>query len=426
MAMLTLRYGSPEAVQMTDRIYQMLSEVAYDESVELAKERGPFPKFDWEKEKDCKFIKQLPAALQAKMAKHGRRNISILTNAPTGSMSICAQTSSGIEPVFRNAYTRRKKINHSVTTDFKVDYVDGMGDRWQEFTVLHHNVKRYFDVVAKTSEETAKAVDQLPDYFVSSDQISWRERIHMQAAVQRHVDHSISSTLNLPEGTPVETVSDLYTYAWKQGLKGVTIYVDGSRSGVLVTKKKEEDTNQIIYREAPKRPLELPCEIHRVRVHDEHWTLLVGLLGGRPYEVFGGLSEYVDIPSKYTQGVLIKNPRKSMNARYDLRFGESGSEIAIKNIVKIFSNPNHGILTRTISMGLRHGVPIQYLVEQLQRDDEVSDMFSFSKVVARTLKKHIPEGLKKAGKPCPSCAAETLVYQEGCISCQSCSYSKCG
>jgi len=301
-----------------------------------------------------------------------------------------------------------------------------MGDRWQEFTVLHHNVKRYFDVVAKTSEETAKAVDQLPDYFVSSDQISWRERIHMQAAVQRHVDHSISSTLNLPEGTPVETVSDLYTYAWKQGLKGVTIYVDGSRSGVLVTKKKEEDTNQIIYREAPKRPLELPCEIHRVRVHDEHWTLLVGLLGGRPYEVFGGLSEYVDIPSKYTQGVLIKNPRKSMNARYDLRFGESGSEIAIKNIVKIFSNPNHGILTRTISMGLRHGVPIQYLVEQLQRDDEVSDMFSFSKVVARTLKKHIPEGLKKAGKPCPSCAAETLVYQEGCISCQSCSYSKCG
>jgi ribonucleoside-diphosphate reductase alpha chain len=422
MAMLKLRYGSPEAVEMTDKIYAAMAASAYDESVELAKERGAFPVFDWEKEKDNIYIKRLPAEVQAKMAIHGRRNISILTNAPTGSMSICAQASSGIEPVFRNSYVRRKKINHNATENVRVDYTDQLGDKWQEFTVLHHNASRYI-------EKFGGSVDTLPDYFITSDQIPWRERIDMQAAVQRHIDHSISSTINLPAGTTTDTVAGLYFYAWKQGLKGVTIYVDGSRSGVLVTKK--DDPNKINYREAPKRPIELPCEIHRAFIRGtdgepQSWTLLVGLLDGKPYEVFGGLSEFVDIPEKYTSGVLIKNPRKSTNARYDLRFGEEGSQVTIKNIAKVFENPLYGSVTRLISMSLRHGVPIQYVVEQLLKDDEESGMFSFSKVVARTIKKHIPDGLKQKGKTCSSCTAETLVYQEGCATCTSCGFAKCG
>lgn len=418
MACLRLAYGSDAAVAMTDRIYETMAVSAYTESVELAKERGAFPVFDWEKEKDNEFILQLPEALRAEMAKYGRRNISILTNAPTGSMSICAQVSSGIEPVFRNSYTRRKKINHNAANGVAVDYTDEMGDKWQEFTVLHHNVQRYLSTHPVT-------LGQLPDYFVTSDQIHWKQRIDMQAAVQRHIDHSISSTINLPAGTSTELVSDLYTYAWKKGLKGVTIYVDGSRSGVLVTKKEDPKASTPHY-EAAKRPAELPCEIHRANVQGEKWTLLVGMLDGHPYEVFGGLSSYVDIPDKYKSGTIVKNPRKSMNARYDLRFGEEGSEVVLKNIVKVFENPLHSSLTRFISMSLRHGVPMQYVVEQLQKEDESSGMFSFSKVVARTLKKHIPEGVKQKGKECPQCSASTLVYQEGCITCTSCGYAKCG
>ena len=434
MAALRLRYGSDAAVEMTSRIYEALKVNAYRESVELAKERGAFAVFDWKKEKDNIFIQSLPADLLEDMAVHGRRNISLLTNAPTGSMSICAQSSSGIEPVFRNSYIRRKKINHNAT-ETKADYVDSMGDRWQEFTVLHHNLQRYLDVVAekeggewaKDPKVTADLAGWLPDYFVASDQIPWEQRINMQAAVQQHIDHSISSTINLPAGTTTDTVAGLYLYAWKKGLKGVTIYVDGSRDGVLVTKKeKESDAPRITYHGAPRRPLELPCEIHRANVQGDKWTLVVGLLEGHPYEVFGGLSEYVDIPEKYKTGTLIKNPRKSMAARYDLKFGEPGSEITIKNIVKVFENPLQGSLTRFISMSLRHGVPIQYVVEQLQKDDENSSMFSFGRVVARTLKKHIPEGAKQAGKPCPSCSAETLIYQEGCVTCTSCGFAKCG
>lgn len=417
LAMLCLKYGSDEAVSAVDQIYGVLSVAAYAESVELAKERGAFPVFDWEKEKGNTFISSLPSELKTEMAKYGRRNISILTNAPTGSMSICAQTSSGIEPVYLNYYTRKKKVNHNASADVKVDEVDAMGDKWQHFPVYHHAVKKYLD-------DRSLTIKDLPDYFVDSTQIPGKQRIDMQAAIQRHIDHSISSTINLPAGTSSDVVAELYLYAWQKGLKGVTVYVDGSRNGVLVSTK---DQNKIDYRGAPKRPLELPCEIHRVQVHGEQWTLLVGLLEGSPYEVFGGLAELVDIPAKYDHGTIVKNPRKSINARYDLKFGEDGSEVTIKNLVKVFSNPLHSSLTRFISMSLRHGVPIQYVVEQLQKDDESSDMFSFSRVVSRTLKKHIPDG-KKVGKACPNteCGAPTLVYQEGCVTCTSCGFSKCG
>lgn len=430
LAALRLPYGSDEAVAMTEAIFRCLKEEAYGESACLAIERGAFPVFEWGKEKNNIFIQGLPPALQEKMSKTGRRNISILTNAPTGSMAILAQSSSGIEPVFRNVYIRKKKVNHDTLSDARIDEIDALGDAWQHFPVFHHAVKAYLD-------ERDLTKDEIPEFFRDSTQIPWKERIDMQAAAQRHIDHSISSTINLPAGTPVQTVADLYFYAWKQGLKGVTVYVDGSRSGVLVTQDdKSKKTAQIGNHTAPKRPRELPCEIHRVEVRrvphsdetdhgPEGWILLVGLLDGKPYEVFGGAAEVVDIPDRYTTGTLVKRSgKKNLNAGYDLRFGEG---VTVKNIVKVFDNPLYGSLTRFISMSLRHGVPVQFIVEQLQKDDSSPDLFGFARVMARTLKKHIPDGKAiNADKLCPSCSSPGLVYQEGCATCLSCGYSKCG
>lgn len=420
MARLGLVYGSDSAVSMVDRIYEAMKVSAYSESVELAKERGPFPVFDWDLEKDNEFIKSLPEELRAEMAVHGRRNISILTQAPTGSTSIEAQVSSGCEPIFRLSYIRRKKINHNDTVTV-ADFVDDMGDKWQEFEVVHHAVADYWDVNGKCE------VADLPEYFITSDKISWLGRVKMQAAMQRHIDHSISSTINLPAGTEPDLVGNIYIEAWKHGLKGVTVYVDGSRSGVLVTKDetKKDPTNEIVYQSAPKRPLELACEIHHRVIKGEKWTILIGLLEDKPYEVFAGPAEFIDIPEKFKGGTLIKNPRKSVNARYDLRYGENGSQTTVKNIVKWFEDiGDYGTLSRFVSMSLRHGVPVQYVVEQLQKDEN-DGMWSFNRVMARVLKKHILDGTTR-DKSCPQCETDGLVYIEGCLSCKNCGYAKCG
>jgi ribonucleoside-diphosphate reductase alpha chain len=354
------------------------------------------------------------------MAVHGRRNISILTQAPTGSTSIEAQVSSGCEPIFRLSYIRRKKINHNDTVTV-ADFVDDMGDKWQEFEVVHHAVADYWDVNGKCE------VADLPEYFITSDKISWLGRVKMQAAMQRHIDHSISSTINLPAGTEPDLVGNIYIEAWKHGLKGVTVYVDGSRSGVLVTKDetKKDPTNEIVYQSAPKRPLELACEIHHRVIKGEKWTILIGLLEDKPYEVFAGPAEFIDIPEKFKGGTLIKNPRKSVNARYDLRYGENGSQTTVKNIVKWFEDiGDYGTLSRFVSMSLRHGVPVQYVVEQLQKDEN-DGMWSFNRVMARVLKKHILDGTTR-DKSCPQCETDGLVYIEGCLSCKNCGYAKCG
>jgi len=415
---LGLTYASPESIEMADRIYGTLKECAYAESVRLAQERGPFAVWSWEKERDNPYIQRLPEHVLTDMRQHGRRNISLLTNAPTGTSSICAQTSSGIEPIFKIKYTRKFKL---VGMDIqRVDYVDEMGDKWQEFDVLHHSVKQYMDLHGDCE------VEELPDYFVDAEQIDWVGRVDMQATIQQHIDHSISSTINLPADTDPEVVDTLYRRAWKRGLKGVTVYVDGSRDGVLVSRKKPkvQDGTRIVYMDAPKRPLELHCEIHRATVKGEGWIILVGLLRGKPYEVFGGKAEYVDIPDKYKTGTLIKNPRKTVNARYDLKFGEEGAETTLKNVIKWFENQHHAMLTRFVSMSLRHGVPTQYVVEQLQKNMN-DDLWSFSKVLARVLKKHIPDGTVR-DKICPECKTSGLVYQEGCLACKNCGHSKCG
>jgi len=415
LACLNLAYDSDESLAVIDKIYKTLKTSSYEESVELAIERGAFPAFSWETEKDNAFIKSLPKALRERIEKHGRRNISILTNAPTGSVSIMSQTSSGLEPVFRNSYVRRRKLDHSEKTD--ADFIDDLGDRWKEFKVYHHNVRQYLD-----SHEGA----DLPNFFTESHEIDWMRRIEIQAAIQRHIDHSISSTINLPKGTPSEVVGELYFDAWRKGLKGVTVYVDGSRTGVLLSEDSSEKSQEPFpQNNSPKRPIELECEIHRPTIQGEEWTILVGLMDGKPYEIMGGLSTFVEIPKKYTHGTILKHPRKSTNSIYDLKFGENGGEVIIKNVVKVFDNPNHSVFTRMISLALRHGSGVQYVVEQLNKDRD-SDMFSFSKVTARVLKKYIQDGSKASDKKCTECGSEDLIYVEGCVTCTSCGYAKCG
>tara|TARA_R100001082_G_scaffold26184_1_gene12994 strand:- start:3510 stop:5942 length:2433 start_codon:yes stop_codon:yes gene_type:complete len=418
IACLGLKYDSKKAITVIEQIYETLRNAAYMESARLAEERGAFEVFDWEKEKDNEYIKSLPKNIQMLISQVGRRNISILTNAPTGSVSILSQTSSGLEPVFRNKYTRRRKIDRS--DEESADFVDALGDRWQEFEVFHHNVKEWLDLQKNPNRA-------IPSFFVESDQIDWTKRIDIQAAIQKSIDHSISSTINLPKDTDPSVVADLYFRGWKRGLKGVTVYVDGSRTGVLVTKDEEvEVVDGFPQNRAPKRLKELACDIHQTTIKGEKWTILVGLLNDRPYEVMGGLSTFVEIPKKYTNGTLIKHPRKTMNSKYDLKFGENGDEIVIKDLVKVFDNPNNSAFTRLISLSLRHGAPIQYVVEQMQKDRD-SDMFSFARCVARVLKYYIKDGTQASDKACPSCNSESgLIYVEGCLTCKDCGYAKCG
>lgn len=411
LSRLQVRYGSPESLVIVDKIYEALKINAYDESVNLAIERGAFEVFDWQKEKDNEFIQGLPVWLQTRISKHGRRNISILTNAPTGSISILARSSSGIEPVFRLAFLRRKKINPS-DPNVRVDFVDETGISWQHFEVVHPEVDLYRQVNGQV------AVDDLPEYFVTSDQIDWRDRIALQAVIQRHIDHSISSTINLPRGTTPDLVSELYIEAWKAGLKGVTIYVEGSKSGVLVS--KEEQTKEVRTEDAPKRPDELPCTVHHEGVKGEEWVILVGTLNNVPYEVFAAPRSVLDIPQDITHGIVHKHTNKTVPSRYV--FKSNGTTINLGKALKEVLD--YGTLSRMVSMSLRHGVPIHFVVDQLQKDPN-TDLWSFNRVLARTLKTWIPDGTKR-DKQCPECQAPSLVYQEGCLTCTSCGYAKCG
>jgi len=416
IACLNLAYDSPEALVIIEKIYRTLRDAAYEESVYLAQERGAFPAFDWSIEEGNEFIQRLPEELKKLIAQHGRRNISILTNAPTGSVSIMSQTSSGLEPVFRNSYIRRRKLSHD-EQHLDADHIDELGDRWLEYKVLHHNAQAWID------SHPFKDPGELPPFFVESDNINWQQRVAVQSVIQQSIDHSISSTINLPRGTDPALVGELYMEGWRQGLKGITVYVEGSRAGVLVSdapKDKEFPQNT-----APKRPRELPCNIHHTTIQGEKWVVMVGLMDDRPYEVMGGLAQYIEIPRDKVQGSLIKHPRKTMNSIYDLHIGTNGDTVIVKDLVKVFDNPNQSGFTRMISLGLRHGANIQYVVEQLQKDRD-SDMFSFAKCIARILKNYIPDGQTATEKTCGECGTEGLIYVEGCITCKNCGFAKCG
>lgn len=420
LACLRLRYDSDDAIKVIDKIYSTLKVEAYRESCNLAVERGAFPHFDWEIEKDNAFIKSLPEEIREMIKKNGRRNISILTNAPTGSVSIMSQTSSGLEPVFRNFYTRRRKISHN-DTETKVDFVDDIGDKWQEYKVFHHNVQEWREL---NDFHTGETTEEIPDFFVESDQIDWLRRVEIQETIQRHIDHAISSTINLPAGTKPEVVGELYKEGWKRGLKGITVYVDGSRTGVLVTETEKQEEG-FVQRDAAARPDLVECEIHRTTIKGEKWVVLVGLVEGKPYELFAGLSSKITLPNKYTSGTIVKHPRKTTRSIYDLALGDGNDPLVISDIINIFDNPNNAIFTRMISLSLRHGANVKFIVEQMQKDQD-TDFTSFNKVLSRVLKKYITDGEKASDKQCPSCDADGLIYQDGCVTCTQCGYAKCG
>tara|TARA_Y100000310_G_scaffold20609_1_gene19988 strand:+ start:3199 stop:5679 length:2481 start_codon:yes stop_codon:yes gene_type:complete len=428
VAALSLEYGSNESIKTVEKIYKTLCINAYKSSCYLAEERGAFPVHDHSLEENHSFLNRVwneCPEIRELCKRSGRRNIALTTTAPAGSVSTLTQTTSGIEPAYLLKYTRRKKINQ-YDDDTEPDFIDDVGDKWKEYTVYHHGFKKWMDQLSQEKIENLDyetLVDMSPYKNSTSNEINWVSKIQMQAAAQRWICHAISNTTNIPSDTDVETVKDIYMEGWRSGCKGVTVYRDGCRSGVLVPKS---NVTKFKIHKAPGRPKELPCHVHHASIKGEAWTILVGLMDDRPYEVLGGLQKYIEIPKKYDEGIIVKHPRKTRNSIYDLKVGKNGDEFLIKDIVSVFDNPNHAGYTRTISLALRHGAPINYVVEQLQKDREM-DMFSFSKVLARVLKNYIQDGTRPGKTECENCGAEnTLKYQEGCVMCTSCGSSKCG
>lgn len=428
LAMLGITYGSDKSIEVTDKIYMNLASAAYLSSINLASERGSFPLYDPEIRDE--FTEHLFEAdseyshlLKAQHGKHGRRNIACLTTAPAGSVSILTQTTSGCEPAYMLGYKRRRKVTH----DEEFDFVDDLGDKWKEFMVYHHNYKKWMETVSVGEGETMseeKLVSMSPYCGATANEVDWVASVRLQAAAQKWVDHAISKTCNLPNSATRELVSDVYMEAWKSGCKGFTVYRDGSRSGVLVSNDTTEDTDVFPDNSAPVRPDELPCEIHHSTIKGEKWTIFVGLLDGKPYEVFGGKADKIELPRKYSEGRVRKHPRKTKNSIYDLTIGDD-EPLVIKNVVEQFDNPNYGTHTRLVSLALRHGASVEYVVSQLQKD-KYSDMFGFSRVLARVLKKYVPDGTTPTGeKVCSSCETESLIYQDGCVQCANCGWSKC-
>lgn len=431
LAALNVRYGSDRSISMTSDIYKALAVASHSSSLVMASERGSFPAFDFSKEMHHAYLNKVMAACGPDFVdmwkKTGRRNIALTTTAPVGSVSCLTRTTSGIEPAFLLSYKRRRKITQGDLTA-RVDFVDPMGDKWQEYTVYHHWFKKWMDITGKTDPQES------PYWGGTANDIDWEKSVDIQAAAQQWVDHSISKTCNLPNSATKETVNAVYLKAWKTGCKGFTVYRDGCRTGVLVSndepkkeiKKVEDD------RLTPKRPKSLQCDIHRANVRNgdksESWLVLVGLNDGKPYEVFCGIPENIEIPKKFKSGMLIKNGKREGVTTYNLSVptgsGADDENIVFKDVVNLFDNPTQGAFTRTISLALRHEVPLQYVVEQLQKDKN-SDMFSYARVIARVLKGYIKDGTKSSENGCPECNSPELHYQEGCLHCPSCGWSRC-
>lgn len=423
LAMMNLTYGSARSVKWTGKIYKALAVGAHTSSCILAEERGTFPIFDFNLEKDHTYLRRIMKAcgpeVEEMWRSTGRRNIALTTTAPVGSGSTMTQTTSGIESSFLLKYKRRRKLVPG--DNRKPDFVDEMGDKWQEYTVYHHNFKKWMDV---TGEEN---VEDSPYWKATSNDVDWLRSVEIQAAAQKWIDHSLSKTCNLPSDATKELVSDAYLAAWKSGCKGFTVYRDGCRAGVLVSaeeKKQKEEKSAI------KRPKSLPCDIRRLNVKGtegltESWLVLVGMRDGKPYEVFCGMAEQIEVPKKTKSGILIKNGKKAGVVTYNLEvpIGED-DEIIFRDVVNLFANPTQGAFTRTLSLALRHEIPIQFIVEQIQKEKS-DDMFSFSKCLARVLKTYIPDGTKTAIKSCDHCGSSALAYLEGCVTCKSCGSSKC-
>jgi ribonucleoside-diphosphate reductase alpha chain len=420
LAGLGIKYGSDASTELVEEIYKALAVNAYRSSCIMAKERGAFPIHDHNKEIDHEFLNRIweeDPEIYGMNKEYGRRNIALTTTAPAGSVSTLTQTTSGIEPVYMLKYTRRKKLTQN-DVNAHVDFIDDSGDQWQEYDVYHHGFEQWMNITGLSD------VEQSPYHLATATDINWAQKVKLQAAAQKWICHAISNTTNIPADTDINTVKKIYMEGWNSGCKGVTVYRDGARSGVLVSKDANRH-HTFKVNNAPSRPLELACSIHHATIKGEAWTILIGLFENRPYEVMGGLSQFVEIPKKYREGCIIKHHRKTKNSVYDLTFGENGDEVVLKDIVSLFDNPDQSAFTRTISLALRHGAPIHYVVEQLQKDRD-ADLFCFSKVIARCLKGYISNGTKPGKSVCENCSAkDSLRYQEGCVTCTSCGHSKC-
>lgn len=434
LAAMGLRYGSETAVEFSVEVHRIVALESYRGSVYLAKERGAFPIYDAKREKNNPFIQRLAEAdpeMYKEMAQYGRRNIALLTIAPTGTTSLMTQTSSGIEPVFMPVYKRRRKVNPN-DKDARVDFVDEMGDSWEEYIVFHHKFKTWMEINGfelkrnYSNEQLDELIKKSPYYKASSNDIDWLAKVRMQGQIQKWVDHSISVTINLPEDATEELVNKLYFAAWESGCKGVTVYRDGSRSGVLIStkEKKIEGVFPTI------RPEILEADIVRFQNNKDKWIAFIGLIDGKPYEIFTGLADDEDgilLPRSVTQGWILKSHEDGEATRYDFQYCNSrGYKTTIEGLSYKF-NPIFWNYAKLISSVLRHGMPIQKVVElvtSLQFD--VESINTWKNGVARALKKYIPNGTAAEDAKCDGCGSSNVIYQEGCLICQDCGSSKCG
>ena len=442
IAALGLRYGTEEATDCAELIQKTLALAAYRSSVMLAKERGAFEIFDAKREEKNPFINRLreaDPALYEDMLKYGRRNIACLTIAPTGTTSLMTQTTSGIEPVFLPVYKRRRKVNPN-DSEARVDFVDETGDAFEEYIVFHHKfvtwmqANGYSASKKYTQEEVEELVAKSPYYKATSNDVDWLQKVRMQGRIQKWVDHSISVTINLPNDVSEELVDSLYVEAWRCGCKGCTVYRDGSRSGVLIAtdkKKKKEDCNCM---QPPvivsTRPRELDADVVKFQNNREKWIAFVGLLNGRPYEIFTGLAdddEGIMLPKNVSKGTIIKSYDEDGNKHYDFQFkNKRGYKMTIEGLDGKF-NPEYWNYAKLISGVLRYGMPIDQVIKLVQGMElNRESINTWKNGVERALKKYLPNGMEAKGQKCPNCGLETLIYQEGCLICTNCGASKCG
>lgn len=439
LAALGIKYASPEGIEFSVKIHKTLAIEAYRASVNTAKERGAFKIFDSEREKNNPFILRLKEAdekLYFDMLEHGRRNIALLTIAPTGTTSLMTQTTSGIEPVFLPVYKRRRKVNPN-DKNVRVDFVDELGDSWEEYVVFHHRFKEWMEAngIATdrnySQEELNKFVKKSPYYKATSNDVDWMSKVKMQGAVQKWVDHSISVTINLPNDATEELVGKLYMEAWQAGCKGVTVYRDGSRSGVLISNDEKEEEQETTLTAFPtKRPDILDADVVRFQNSKDKWIAFIGLIDGKPYEIFTGFADDEDgilIPRWVNEGYIIKARNEDGSSRYDFQYkNKRGYKTTIEGLSHKF-NPEFWNYAKLISSTLRHGMPIEKAVElinSLQLDTE--SINTWKNGVARALKRYVADGTEAKKQKCESCNSTSLIYQEGCLTCKDCGSSKCG
>ncbi len=440
LAALGMRYGSDEAIDFSVNVHKTLAIEAYRASVHTAKERGAFEIFDAEREKNNPFmlrLKEADSQLYYEMLEYGRRNIALLTIAPTGTTSLMSQTSSGIEPVFLPVYKRRRKVNPN-DKNVRIDFVDEVGDSWEEYVVFHHRFKEWMEVNGYntnrsfTQDELDELVKKSPYYKATSNDVDYLKKVQMQGAIQKWVDHSISVTINMPNDVTEELVGECYMEAWKAGCKGVTVYRDGSRSGVLISteEKKDKDESSTDDSYFPlTRPVTLKADVVRFQNNKDKWIAFIGLIDNKPYEIFTGLSDDEDgilLPRWVNEGVIIKNKENDGTSRYDFQYkNQRGYKTTIEGLSYKF-NPEYWNYAKLISGTLRHGMPIENVVDLIGSLDLDEAINTWKNGVARALKRYVPDGTLSTKSKCPNCGSVNQQYLEGCLTCKDCGASRCG